>query len=259
LKHGAILGFCLLSLTCSAPTAPGTVIPEQGTNIVVPPGPSEPVRLTWTLSGVVYESAGDRRTPLPDARVVVAATGGGGIAISDATGRYEISRPLPINSATEISIMGVIAEKSGYSQPCRPSIEQWRDGIAEQVDIYLVADAILESTGIPRSVPVLASTLAGRVLERRGSFMHPVAGARVMADYTGMYRAAQIGTVSDANGRYFLCGFAQPFRVFWDEVGDDFPEGQVTLHVSRRGFITSTVSGIDTRSVRELDLELSNQ
>jgi hypothetical protein len=156
-------------------------------------------------------------------------------------------------------IMGVLAQKAGYSQPCRPSIEQWRDGVADGVDIHLVADATLETSGRPNSLAILPSTLSGVVFEQVPGGVRPISGAKVTADFAwGMSRAGELVTYSDRAGRYFLCGFAQPYHPFWDEGAAPFPSGRAALSVSKSGF-TSQRLDVDVRTSSTVHVELVAQ
>ena len=213
--------------------------------------------MPWTVSGTVYESVGNERRPMADARVDVSAAAGGGMTTTDADGRYAISGLTAYNTTNEkISIMGVIARKAAYSQLCRPAID-WRDGVAAGTDIYLVADANLSSTGTPNSLPVLPSTLAGVVLEQTPTGSRPVAGARVIADFGwGMSLTGELATFSDNAGRYLLCGFAEPYHPHWDEGGTDYPIGRTRLIVTRAGSARVDLD-VDVSTDRRLDVELS--
>lgn len=119
--------------------------------------------------------------------------------VSDNEGRYRVA----IVSGGPVK---VIAEKTGYSQPCRVAVAGMSDSTA---DVYLVSDALLSTTGIPASMPVTPPTLSGLVFEQTGSGLRPVMGADVIADFTGgMGWAPSATTKSDAMGRYLLCAVA---------------------------------------------------
>ena len=214
--------------------------------------------MPWIVSGTVYESVGHERRPMADARVDVSAAAGGGMTTTGADGRYAISGLTAYNTTNEkISIMGVIARKAGYSQLCRPTIAEWRDGVVTGADIYLVADVNLSSTGTPSSLPVLPSMLTGVVLEQTPTGSRPVAGARVIADFGwGMNLTGQLATFSDEAGRYLLCGFAEPYHPHWDEGATDYPIGRTRLIVTRAGSARVDLD-VDVSTDRRLDVELS--
>jgi hypothetical protein len=98
----------------------------------------------------------------------------------------------------------VKAEKDGYSQPCRSAIALIEDSV---VDVYMVADATLSAHGVPESMPVIQPTLRGTVFERTTEDVRPVQGVKVTGDFSaGIGWAPNATTVTDAAGRYLLCG-----------------------------------------------------
>jgi hypothetical protein len=142
--------------------------------------------------------------------------------------------------------LGFIATKAGYSQPCRASFVLKTEGsfvarAEEELDLYLVPDAILSSSGVPASMPILPSSLSGLVFERTEQGPRPIAGASIMADFTyGNGWAPNARTLTDATGRYVLCnmsyaelivekaGFSQAAR----RVGAD--TGRADVELTRR-------------------------
>ena len=91
---------------------------------------------------------------------------------------------------------------TGYSQPCRVPITATTD-----IDIYMVSNALLATTGIPSSMPIQQPTLAGLVFEQTPQGRRPIPGATVIGDFTGGDGWAPSATTeSDATGRYLLCG-----------------------------------------------------
>ena len=96
----------------------------------------------------------------------------------------------------------LIAEKPGYSQPCRVPIA---DTNVDQ-DVYLVSNDTLSIIGVPSSMPIAQPTLTGLVFELTPQGIEPIAGAHVVLDFTGgMGWAPSATTNTDAAGRYLLC------------------------------------------------------
>ena len=71
------------------------------------------------------------------------------------------------------------AEKVGYGQPCRTLLA------GTTVDLHVVSDALLSTSGIPASLPITQPTLSGRIVEQTPQGLQPVAGARVTGDFSG--------------------------------------------------------------------------
>lgn len=193
---------------------------------------------------------------------VVALTGwdiGDTSAISDSAGHYQITG-LRDDRGRAIPLQELTALKEGYSQPCRPTIDRWLTGSATEVNIYLVANDVLATGGTPPLLPVSGPILSGTVFERGSDRGDPVAGAEVVVDFNNGFiisaPARGARTVTDAAGRYILCGLTQPYRVFWDEGGEDFAEGSAYV-LSRRATDTPvTRLRVDVRVLSHLDIEV---
>ena len=81
------------------------------------------------------------------------------------------------------------------------------------LNVFLVPDAVLRDVGLPASFPVAQPTLSGIVFEATSNGKKPVAGAQIVADYSGgLGWGPAATTVSDRTGRYILCGL-QPARL----------------------------------------------
>jgi hypothetical protein len=159
------------------------------------------------LSGVVYESTRAGNRPLPGAEVRAQSMSGQvSASATNSEGRYEIRVVYPFNGSPG-GLVALQAVRLGYRMPCRPAIAHiaWADGQPHQADIYLVADRTLVTSGIPAAMPRPPSSLSGTVSEQSPDGTRPVVGARVSASPTFTE------TVSDAQGRYMLCGFAEPY------------------------------------------------
>ena len=194
--RASVLVLILLALACGGePIAP--VAPSA--SIATPPQPT-----ISAITGVVYESTANGRRPLV----------GVGIDISV---EYQ-SWPAQTTSGSDgrYTWMGIpsqhklIAEKAGYSQPCRVPI------VASEADqdVYLVSDETLSTTGVPSSLPIVQPTLNGRVFERTTTGVEPIAGASVVLDFTGgMGWAPSASTKTDTDGRYLLCNVVDSTRL----------------------------------------------
>jgi hypothetical protein len=222
-----------------------------------PPVPAErsPAPVT-VVSGTVFELGRDGA----GARVVAASIWGPKFTTTDSAGRYEVSglHDLSGKSATP-PLQSLSAIKDGYSQPCRPAIDRWLGGADHDLNIHLVADDILASTGTPSLLPMTGPVVVGVVFERTAQGRHPAAGVAVAVDFSnGMFRPPAAHTVSDAMGRFTLCGLTQPYRVFWDEGADDFPEGIADVYAHRRAANApvSFTHDIDVRTLSQLELHV---
>jgi hypothetical protein len=226
------------------------------------PTPNQQERLPWTVSGIVYEASADGVRSLSGVRVVVDSHSAFGPepTTTDVSGRYSASGLSPYNAANLADLVtGVIAVKDHYSQPCRPRIDQWHGGVASGVDVYLVPDAELRSTGTPASLPMLPTVLSGAVLERTPFGSRPLGGATVIADFGwGMSTAGHLVTYSDDTGRFLLCGFSQSYSPFWDEGATPFPTGKSRLRVFKSG-MSETNLDVDVSSNRAVQIELSSR
>jgi hypothetical protein len=133
----------------------------------------------------------------------------------------------------------VVAQKAGYSQPCRVSL---RPTTADQ-DLYVVANETLATSGVPASMPIVGPVLTGRVFERTSNGERPVSGATVILDFTGgMGWARSATTITDAAGRYLLCNV--------EDVGFGF-----YAFVSKPGYTEAFVH-VNVKPLATFDIEL---
>lgn len=226
----------------TAPTAPA-----------VSPTTPDPPRES-TVSGTVFEVTQELVRPLSGARVR-AVTGwdlGDTSAVSDSAGRYKISGLLdPRGQAVPLWSLDASAE--GYSQPCRPILDDWLTGTVDDVNIYLVSGAVL-ARGTPSHLPTTGPILSGTVLER--GTRRPVAGAEVVVDFSHQFMFAGARTITDLEGRYTVCGLTQRYHVFWDEGAVYFPQGGAHLLSRRAADARFTIDRIDVRTLTHLDIEI---
>jgi hypothetical protein len=151
---------------------------------------------------------------------------------SDTQGRYSVS-------GLTAQKLKVRAEKSGYSQPCRSAITLTADAT---LDVYLVADSTLARNGVPDSMPRAQPTLSGIAFERTAQGVEPIAGVRVIGDFSGgLGWAPSATTITDAKGRYLLCGVESDLGL--------------ELIAQREGHTPVTVP-VNLRTTTELDIQL---
>jgi hypothetical protein len=191
-RLNALAAVVLLATACGETRPPFEPSPSPSAPITPPPLD------ILAVTGVVYESTDAGRRPLADVAIDISVEyqSWPTTTRTDADGRYKqilASNPVKLK---------LIAEKSGYSQPCRVPIAY----TSIDQDVYLVSNETLSTTGVPSSMPIIQPTLTGLVFERTPQGMQPIAGARVVLDFTGgMGWAPSATTNTDAAGRYLLC------------------------------------------------------
>jgi hypothetical protein len=205
----------LIAATCSrsespspmptAPTAATTPADPSGSRLPLPRGPN-------TLSGVVAENASFGGQPLAgvfiNAWIDTGAVGysywfARGPVVTDAAGRYQMSG-LPESATAWVQAWK--DDRRDYVQQCAaPGVTLHGDVIA---DIQLVSKAHLSavSSSISMSPPGTRS-VSGVVFKTGAEGREPVAGAFVAFEPVGESIAAD--TMSDAAGRYLLCGLPE--------------------------------------------------
>jgi hypothetical protein len=182
-----------------APTQPSvpSVVPAQ-------PDPSRP----YALSGTVLEVTATSAEPLPRAELWVTVeehpdarttrTYQFGKVTADAQGRYEVS-PLPVG------LIWIRNQRATHTQPCAAPVKV--DGNTS-FDVELVS---VRNPQPPTSVrPLIVS---GTVFETTASGRSPVAGVKVLAEKILDFVAAE--TLTDAEGRYLLCGLPSGSWSVW--------------------------------------------
>jgi len=166
-----------------------------------PVGSTSPTPVS-VVTGVVYESTVQGNHPLAGVGIDVSPEDrmpASQMAVTDADGRYSVPF-IELDSK-------VVGTKSGYAQPCYAPVSAAVHGV---LDIYLVSNELLSTTGMPASVPVAQPTLSGVVFELGADGRHPLAGTLLQADVSGgMGWAPGASSVADANGRYVLCGLTK--------------------------------------------------
>ena len=151
------------SETPSSPVAPSEVPTAP---------PVDPV--ISTLNGIVYEVSVGSRRPLASVGLDISVEyqSWPPSRFTDSEGRFSAPNVGPG--------LKIAATKTGHSQPCRVQV---RTPTALH-EVYLVADEVLSTTGIPPSMPITGPVLTGRVFERTAAGEMPVSGAFITLDFT---------------------------------------------------------------------------
>ena len=189
----------------------------------------------FTLTGTVYESTRDGRRPVAGLPLDISVDyqSRSPVTTTDAEGHYRFT-----GSSSEK--LNVRVEKEGYSQPCRSAVPLTADSV---MDVYVVANATLSADGVPASMPVIQPTLSGTVFERAAEGVRPLQGVKLTADFSaGLGWGPSAATVTDAAGRYLLCGV-------------DGVMG-LELWIQRPGQPNRSVP-VDIRTTTRLDIELT--
>ena len=190
----ALLSIIALTWGCETRT-PTTPSVSPGSAAVVMPSAAT----GFTLSGTVYESTRAGRRPLAGIPLDISIDyqQRSPATTTDSDGRYRF-----VGASSEK--WNVRVEKVGYSQPCRAAVALTADTV---MDVYVVADATLSSDGVPASMPVIQPTLSGTVFEHAPEGVRTVSGVKIIGDFSaGLGWGPSATTVSDAAGRYLLCG-----------------------------------------------------
>jgi len=154
---------------------------------------------TWTVRGTVWVHDAGGAAPAGSGSVFAwvqrptngYSTGRGPI---QPDGRYEI--PIP-SDTIRVDVQGP------RFQPCATTVIPTGSDIA---DVHSVPDASLLNSRLPASVPVLPGRLSGTVYEQTPAGRRPLANAWVTLDSVWGLGWIAADTVSDADGRYLLCG-----------------------------------------------------
>jgi hypothetical protein len=116
---------------------------------------------------------------------------------TDELGRYAATRGEP-------GLVGIaIPDGAGYHAPCPAGFDNLSQN--RTMNIYVVADATLTTTGVPASLPTTNPTVSGTVFERALNETRPVAGAEVFLIRNPSAGSVFSATLTDAAGRFLLC------------------------------------------------------
>ena len=207
-----------------------------------PTGPTAPVPPTvpsLILSGVVAENG----QPIDNARLEVSGLQScssgcssrqfnAGSGMTDAAGRYRIDIRRPEEASATV---WAIARRDGYVQQCVATTTMQTD---TRLDLRLTAMANL-SAARPPSGPG-SRTVSGVVFEATPTGRQPVEGAGV--GWETLLDFVVTETVSDAAGRYLLCGL---------------PLGQIVgLFASKRGYGNASYASVEPGIAGAVDIEI---
>jgi hypothetical protein len=117
--------------------------------------------------------------------------------VTDEFGRYAANRGEP-------GVVGIaIPDSAGYHAPCPAGF----DNLAANrtMDIHVVPDTTLTTTGVPSSMPTTVPRVSGTVFERTSDGKQPVVGATVFLNPTlGLGEVLSV-SLTDAEGTYLVC------------------------------------------------------
>ena len=182
----------------------------------------------YVLSGTVYEHSPAGVRPLGSVALdVPLATGS---AASNADGQYRVE----FEGWRGPGRRTVRAAASGYRQPCRAAITLV-DG-ENILDVHLVQESVLSTTGIPSSLPVVEPYISGQVFERTAQGDLPVKKALVSGEFGWDLRdelIVEVTTLTDASGHYVLCGVESATGVSVVASGYAFARATVNLARTR--------------------------
>src|SRR5437588_4815498 len=197
-----IVGVVATSI-CACNSRPPVGPTQSTTRVNATPTPSPPPPPSaFSVSGIVYESTASGRRSLAGVGIDVSLEyqSWPPRTTSDAQGHYQVSGSY-VASNGGFKVRG---ELPGYSQPCRAPITPTQNGT---VDIYMVSNVLLSTTGAPSSMPSRPPTVTGLIFEQTPQGRRPIGGATVIGDFTaGDGWAPSATTISDVAGHYMLCG-----------------------------------------------------
>ena len=200
----------------------------------IPPAPSAPTptAVTRTITGTLWvHSAGGGVEPGRGRTVVPVLETQQGWSVQnpitlDNEGRYTL---------TALAAMRLLIGARDYYQPCAATVEPGGDAT---IDLHIVEDVARLGSNLPAALQGRPPTLSGRVFELTPAGEVPVVGARVTVtdgDFTTV-----ASTLSDASGRYVLCGVPQSSRL--------------SLVAEGPGYLSDVVPGLAGRT--QLDIAL---
>jgi hypothetical protein len=183
------------------PTAPQPVRSLASANVPPTPHPS----LDRTISGTVWVHGSSGMHPASGAILAgFVETDREGYAMGrlpvGADGRYQVSVP---GTAVRVRLKAVTA--TSY-QPCGVTVTPAQHVVQ---DIHIVSDSRLLGGNLPSQLPITGPVLSGIVYELTPDGRRPVPDARVELDGLWGLGLVTATTLTDADGRYTLCGVAQ--------------------------------------------------
>ncbi len=193
---------CIVLLLFLASACGGNSLSPQPLPVITLPTPSVP---PFSVSGTIVEHAVTGKRPLAGFHFTVIGSGVTASPLTvdvttDANGRYEATG-FPRNAWITVSL-------TGHRAPCPIYPSLLLSNSILNLDV--VSDATLASTGIPDSLPTHSPTISGTVSETASAGGSPIEGALLELSYgtTPFDALVLASTLSDAAGRYFVCGQA---------------------------------------------------
>lgn len=183
-----------------------------------PPASPSPDLNGPVISGTVYEYGPFERRPLANAPLDISPKEDYRIpsAVTDAVGRYTSTRQ---SNALGLEYK-VRVDSPGYYQPCLAGTVLRAE---TTLDAHVVSGSVLSTSGVPPSMPVAEIFVSGRVYERTAQGDRPIPGATVIGnssdpDFPDNPTPAAT-TLTDASGRYVLCGLRVGMGIIASAVG----------------------------------------
>ncbi len=170
-----------------------------------PAGPSGPVSPTlFVLSGTVYEHSPSGLQPLGGVPLEIPLSTASPVPFhtTNPDGQYRAE----FEGWRGPGLRTVRVVIPGYRQPCRAAITLV-DG-ENILDVHVVRESVLSTSGIPSSMPIVEPYVFGRVFERTAQGDLPVKGALVSGEFGWDLRdepLVEVTTLTDATGHYLLC------------------------------------------------------
>lgn len=170
-----------------------------------------------------------------DIQIILANAGyHAGHPLTDASGHFSLSNE-PVGTAL------IFAYKDGWRQPCATVFDI--NGNTSH-DVFLVSDPSYVGTALPAELTT-APTLTGIVYETTAAGRVPVAGAAVGVEVEPDLPTAT--TMTDANGRYLICGLPSGTKGF---------PALLSLSAGKGGYVTTDLATTLSGSVTTLDVEI---
>jgi hypothetical protein len=243
---------CLMMLAgaCSNPTPPSAVPVPAGPQtpapqpvVPFPPGhlPFQTPPAIWTVSGLIVDETTSGPRPVADAFVNIWMEVNGGAngyhaghPRTDSAGHFSLSG-VPVGTAL------IFAAGSGYRQPCAAVFDVNGDTTH---NVFLVSDPSLVGSTLPGGMDTLP-ILTGVVYESTPNGRVPVEGASIEVE--AIMDLVTATTLSDADGRYQVCGLPGATKGFWPSFD---------VYASKDGYgLTDAVASLNG-TVTTLDIEL---
>jgi hypothetical protein len=190
-----------LAAACSSGTAPSA--PSAGTPSSTPPTAVQ-ATIGYTLSGVLSDATSGQPIVGADISAWIQQGASGfsytflhGARHSEAGGRFQLAG-LPAGSSVR-----VVVSTSGYVQQCAAPVVTVSADV--QLDVQLVAVANVSSSRSPIAAPASgARSISGTIFFTTPAGPQPAVNAFV--DFEPIDDLPAAATVTDAAGRYLLCG-----------------------------------------------------